>query len=67
MEEVNTGMGGVVVVVGVEVDVVDDVEVDVDVTEVVEVASTAEVGVGIASLAAHPTTKSETITTLRTR
>jgi hypothetical protein len=63
MEEVNTGMGGVVVVVGVEVDVVDDV----DVTEVVEVASTAEVGVGIASLAAHPTTKSETITTLRTR
>jgi hypothetical protein len=65
MEEVNTGMG-VVVVVGLELDVIVD-DVEVDVSGVAEVVSTAEVVVGMASLAAHPTTKSETITTLRTR
>jgi hypothetical protein len=60
MEEVKTGLGWVVVMLGAEVVVVDDV------VEVVEVVEVEELDVVAGSTAAHPTTRRETMITFFT-
>ena len=70
MEEVKTGLGRVVVVLGAEVVVVDDVvgveEVDVEELEVEEVEVVVSAVVVAGSTAAHPTTRRETMITFLT-